>query len=214
MIEDYPLYWPKNRERSHPLSRKYSNFRSSFTAERNRLIKSMRLLGANANDLKIRAQQTAKVIISTNIPISEVGSPQDPAFVPDDPGATLYFIYKRKHYCLTCDTYMRAWENIMVVRKIIDSIVNIERASSSLIVKKFLSEFEIEKPKPNRHWWLILDVLPSTPTPEVKKSYLKLRSTHDPSKKNGDNKAFNEVQEAWEAYLKYMNVITGGKKYD
>ncbi|MCB1305507.1 MAG: J domain-containing protein [Leptospiraceae bacterium] len=130
--EAFPLAWPEGRKRSDFRERSRFDSKRTITNGRARdeLVEELARLGAES------------VTISTNVPLRRDGSFYASAREPDDPGVAVYFMYKDRWKCFSCDKYTRLRDNVWAIRKTIECIRGIERWGTGDMVEAAVAGFD------------------------------------------------------------------------
>jgi hypothetical protein len=139
-VEAYPLTWPMGRERTLDHFRKDSIFSGSFDRIRRGLCDELDRLGAR------------RVIISTNLPLRADGMPRGGVQAPADPGVAVYFTWKDRDMCISCDKYNRIWENMRAIQKTIEALRGIERWGTADMMERTFHGFTALPEKAGQHW--------------------------------------------------------------
>ena len=190
--EAYPLYWPEHRPRTDKHRRERSRFRINFGAACSQLAAELQRLGAR------------EVILSTNVPLRNDGMPYASARPPEDPGAAVYFTYKKNKMCFACDRWDRVQDNIQAIRHTIAALRGVARwGTGDMMEAAFKGFTALPAPSAIRTWWEVLGILPGLrPTrAAVEDIYRRLRSQYHPDK-GGDPVKFHELQEAYDQAMR------------
>ena len=112
-VEAFPLQWPKGTKRHKlraraPFSEKGKPL--TIGAARKRLLKELRLL---------RCQY---MVLNSNLALKEDGMPYSQQPEPQDPGVAVYFALMGDPYCLPCDKWLRAADNIAAIAKYVEAM--------------------------------------------------------------------------------------------
>lgn len=161
MIDAHPLAWPTGRKRTRRSERSRFDRRLTTGRARDELIEELRRLGA------------AQVVISTNMPLRRDGGFYASAREPDDPGVAVYFHYKGRQKCFSCDKWDSLRDNIWAIRKTIESIRGIERWGSGEMVEAAFAGFDaLPAPGETEDPYSILGVNPDDTFKQIRKKYL------------------------------------------
>lgn len=185
-MEAFPLHWPPNYKRT-----KYSNRSrfgvSSFARVRDGLFAELKRLGAR------------KVILSTNIPLTNAGIPYGRYSVPNDKGVAVYFEHKGKSMCFACDLWDRIEDNIQSILKTIEALRGIERWGASDMLDRAFTGFAALSAPVSGTWWEILGVSKDCNYGELKGARNTLAKKYHPdSGTNPDQSMMAKVNEAFE----------------
>lgn len=123
MIEAYPLYWPEGRKRRARHERENARFDMSFARARDEVIRQIELMCGKYEWMR----READLIISTNLPLRRDGLPLASARPPDDPGVSVYFMYKKQQVCFACDRWTKVEDNMQAIAKTIDALRGVSR---------------------------------------------------------------------------------------
>lgn len=122
----YPLAWPMGWKRTRLRRRGHFKSGKSATGYRSdigvpaavsRLVKELDRLGVDPGD----------VVLSTNLRVRIDGTVVANAGEPHDPGAAVYFRYKKRATVFACDAYYRVADNIAAIAAHIEALRAIER---------------------------------------------------------------------------------------
>jgi hypothetical protein len=194
MIEAYPLHWPVDYPRTH--FRKDSRFKQTLGETRDFLKREVKNIGGS------------DLIISTNIPLKQNGDLRaDYArYKLQDPGVAVYFKRNGKDVVLCCDTYRAVWENIYAVARTIEALRQINRDGVSDFLNRTFTGFTAipEYTSAEKDIWLILGLTSKPNTVEsVKIAFRNKAKQLHPDLSNGDNEAFQELNNAYQRALKF-----------
>lgn len=165
MAEAYPLHWPPGRPRS--VTQQRSQFGVKMSSARDGLLRQLRLLGAK------------HVVLSTNVALRQDGLPYANQKEPCDPGVSVYFEYRGKSMCFSCDRWDRVRDNVRAIERTIEAIRGIERWGTGEMVQAAFSGFEALPPPgsysdvPNSAWWVVLGVGPDATAEDIRDAYKK-----------------------------------------
>ena len=132
MVDAYPLRWPEGRRRTPAHKRIRGGFgratkrgtfddaqrfrrQLSIAEARSRLMDELDRLGA------------IYWTLSSNLRVRMDGLPYSNQAEPEDRGVALYFQIADRSYCLACDRYDRAADNIAAIAAHVDALRGIER---------------------------------------------------------------------------------------
>lgn len=209
-IQSYPLTWPAGWKRTAEADRKTAIFtketsRPSLTPGEPPRSGKTQLSMADAIDrllreLRLMQIEEAKVIISTNVPLSTRGYPRGDR-EPVDPGAAVYWLEGTKQLVMAIDRYDRLADNVAAVAATLDAMRRIERHGGGTIMERAFSGFAA-LPAPGQvtaPWRSVLCVTPGEQRHEVvKQSYRVLRSRYHPDTQlTGNADLFRAVQAAY-----------------
>lgn len=113
----FPLTWPAGRRRTPPQERQRAPF--STTREHRGGGRQKAELPMSIACERVLAELTAfdtrYPLISSNVELRRDGQPRSDRAEPTDPGAAVYFTKSGRPYCLACDTYRRAADNLAAI---------------------------------------------------------------------------------------------------
>lgn len=186
MPNAHPLDWPKDKARCQ--HRKKARFQVNFAKARDDLL------------IELERMKAVKIIISSNIPLRQDGLPRaDKTLINNlsDPGIAVYFNRKNKAYCLSCDRWDNAKDNMRAIGLHIASIRAQERYGVASIAESF-SPFLL----PDKvGWWSILGITENATKEEIKKAYRRLSLEFHPDR-GGSDEQFQRIRKAYEEAMK------------
>ena len=169
MIEAYPLQWPEHERRTSWVYQEKSRFRvSSFAIVRVELMRELKMLNAK------------NVVLSTNIPLRQDGLPYANFRQPDDKGIAVYFQYKDKAMCFTCDRWRKIEDNIQAIRHTINALRGIARWGSGDMLEAAFTGFQALPAPQGKKWWDVLQVNRDTPLDIIESNYKSFARTQHP----------------------------------
>lgn len=192
MIDAYPLQWPIGRGRTPSYRRKGDPFHMPGGKIRHDLARELSLMGA------------ADFVVSSDLMVRQDGLPYAGQKAPEDPGIALYFNRKGKQICISCDQYASIEANLRAIGKTIEAIRGIERWGTEEMMDAAFTGFAAlpESITPNQHtarpWYEVLEVQPTASPEVIRAAYKRLAMRSHPDQ-GGDQRAFEEVQRAYEA---------------
>ena len=130
MAEAFPLHWPEGWKRCPSYARGHLQGRTGFGVARDRLLRELRLLGAQ------------HVVLSSNIPLRRDGLPYADFRRPDDPGVAVYFLYRKRQMCFACDRYYMTEDNVRTIALTIEAMGGIERWGASDMIERAFNGFQ------------------------------------------------------------------------
>lgn len=188
-VTRFPLTWRNGWKRTPRVDRARSRFGARrnaptvFTALGN-LQPQLRMLGAS------------DVIISTNIPVRKDDMPYSDRREPDDSGAAVYFIFKKKPRVLACDKWKTVGENLMAIAKHIEAMRGQERWGVGSLEQAFMGYDALPAPRPGETWCEILGVERTASAAAVQSAFEAARYKAHPDH-GGSTTEFQRVQEAY-----------------
>jgi hypothetical protein len=145
MADAYPLKWPLGKTRTRRQER--SRFGVSFAIARDTLLKELSLMGVSLP------------VLSTNIPLRRDGLPYANQPEPEDTGVAIYFIWKKRQMCFTCDRWDKTKDNIQAIKHTISALRGLERWGTGDMVEAAFTGFEaLPPPTSNTSWCEILGI--------------------------------------------------------
>lgn len=192
MTEAYPLYWPSNRGRTPSYKRTRARFKTTFGAAVDFIINELRLLGAR------------HPVISTNVQLRRDGLPSAAAGARNvyDSGVAIYFFYKERETCMTCDRWDKVEDNIYAIGKSIEAMRGIARWGSGDMLEAAFAGF-VALPDPKSKWREVLG-FPST-LDAAENQYRFLSKKHHPDMPGGDAAMMAKLNEAIEMARKDLS---------
>ena len=182
MTEAYPLQWPEHKKRTN--YKENSRFRvSSFAVVRDELMRELKMLGAKS------------VVLSTNIPLRQDGLPYANTRQPDDTGIAVYFQYKNKSMCFSCDRWKKIEDNIQAIRHTINALRGIARWGSGDMLEAAFSGFQaLESPR-GKEWWHVLNCIRIASLEQIEEIYKLEARRHHPDH-GGSTEKMSEINNA------------------
>ncbi|MEE9222992.1 MAG: DnaJ domain-containing protein [Nitrosomonadaceae bacterium] len=188
--EAYPLDWPAGWiKTTKNIYRDYARFSTSFAKARDGLMHELELMGAK------------HIVLSTDVELRQDGLPYASRKEPEDPGAAVYFEYKKKPMVFACDRWIGVKNNVQALRKTVEAIRGTERWGASDMMERAFSGFQALTDQSSGEWWAILGVSPTATHNEVQSAFKKKRRDSHPDRPGGDHDRFVSVQQAWEYYI-------------
>lgn len=175
MTEAFPLSWPVGVPRTAPISQKRATF--SRYGQQLTISTALDRLKAQVELLRGRDRRGAQsFVVSSNIELRRDGFPRSDR-TPDDPGIAVYFRLDGRPYCLPCDKWDRAPDNIGAIAWHIDSTRAIERYGVGTVEQAFTGFLYLPPPT----WWgdLGLKARPAT-IEEAETAWRRLVKEHHP----------------------------------
>jgi len=175
MTEAYPLAWPRAVPRTPAIRRKAAKFTKHGQALT--VASALDRLKANVDNLRGKSGGHASaLVVSSNIPLRRDGFPRSD-WKPEDPGVAVFFRLDGKAYCLPCDRWDRAPDNICAVAWHIDAMRAIERYGVGTVEQAFEGFLYLPPPA----WWddLGLRERPRS-IDEAEKAWRKMMRRHHP----------------------------------
>ena len=164
-IEAFPLQWPLGRPRAN--GRERAPFKVAMGQSISDIKTEVRMLGGTG------------IVISTNMPLRQDGMPYAARRLIFDPGAAVYFTYKKRQVCFACDRWDSLEANLRAISKTINALRGIDRWGTGDMVAAAFTGFTA-LPAPEQPWQ-VLGLETSAPTREqVDQAYRRLASIHHP----------------------------------
>lgn len=185
-FDAYPLQWPHGWERAK--WRKKARYSADFSATRDDLIKSLRLLGAT------------QVVISCNIPTRRDGLPYSTYNEPMDSGVAVYFILGGEQRVIACDRWIKVKNNLRAIYIATEALRSLERCGASEILNRaFLGFAELSS---GESCWQVLGIERTNDQTAITAAYrLKALSAHPD--RGGNEETMKRVNAAYEEALKH-----------
>ena len=186
-IDAYPLCWPVGWKRTQ--FKKRSQFSTAFARARDGVFHELKLMGV----------PSWNIILSTNVPLRRDGLPYAGQAQPNDPGVSIYFIYKQKQMVLACDTYFKVEDNLHAICKTIEALRGIERWGASEMLERSFTGFQALPPPKSgkRPWWEVLGVRREATADEIGNAWRSLLSKNHPDR-GGDPAIAAEINAAYQ----------------
>lgn len=192
MIEAYPLNWPEYKKRTS--YRESSRFRiGSFAIVRDELFRELELLGAKS------------VVLSTNIQLRKDGLPYASFKTPSDPGAAVYFQYKKKSMCFACDRWAKIEENIQAIRHTINALRGIARWGSGDMLEAAFTGFQAIEGPGKMGWRTVLGLGSGATLEDAARARNNLMRSHHPDVAGGDSEKASQINAAYEEARKELS---------
>jgi hypothetical protein len=182
-IEAYPLTWPPGRPRA--------GFRPGAPFKVT--------LGRSVQDVQyeVRMLGGTDLIISTNMPLRKDGLPYTKYSIYD-PGAAVYFTYKKRQVCFACDRWNSLEGNMRAISLTINALRGIERWGSGDMVEQAFTGFAA-LPSPEQPFQ-VLGVGAHASKEEIERAYRLLASKHHPDR-GGDEHEMARINRARDAMV-------------
>lgn len=141
VICEGPLLWPRGRPRTNRGDRETGRFRLS-------LLDSLDDLSR-----ELRALKSPYSRVTSNLELRRNGRPYATQEQPDDPGVSAYFFVRNEEYCMACDKYVGADDNMRAIGLTIAAMRGIERWGSTEMFKQAFSGFSSKQLNPGATGW-------------------------------------------------------------
>jgi len=166
-VEAFPLAWPSGYPRC--LERKKARFKISLAVARDGIFKELRLMKAT------------QVVMSTNVPLKQNGSPYGSQGLISDPGVAVYFFRKDKQLVLACDEWARIEDNLHAVQLSISAMRGLDRWGCSDILDRAFTGFTaLPPPSLKREWWDVLQCRQDSSLDVINFNYKRLAKDYHP----------------------------------
>lgn len=182
-IEAYPLNWPPGRPRAG--YRQSAPFRVT--------------LGRSIQEVQLEVKRLGgiELILSTNMPLRKDGLPYT-KYTIYDPGAAVYFTYKKRQVCFACDRWNSLEANMRAIVKTIEALRGIDRWGSGDMVEQAFTGFaQIAAPEQP---FQVLGVKHDATQDEIEDAYRRLAAKHHPDR-GGDSDTMARINSARDAML-------------
>jgi len=184
-VTSYPLTWPQGWPRAKV--REGSRFRASTVARAIELIQ-----------LEVDRLGADHLTISTNVKLKSSGLPFSSYSSPEDPGAAVYFVYKKRGTCLACDKFKTVSENLWSIGNTLNALRSIERwGSSDMLERAFTGFAGLPAPKSKRPWRDVLDAHDCREFIVHDNYRFFVKKYHPDNPETGDVEKFHEIQLAY-----------------
>jgi len=129
-IDAFPLTWPHGWPRTDGWRRKESRYEVTFTAARDGVLRSVRLLGGR------------HPVLSTNVPLRRDGIPLAGQREPNDVGVAVYWTDgKNRPRVIACDVWKNVRDNVRAIGLALEGLRAVERAGASTILERAFTGF-------------------------------------------------------------------------
>jgi DnaJ domain len=195
-IDAYPLTWPSGRVRTEHGRREKSAFDVTFARARDDLIREVELLTGTKH-----GRYGSDCIMSTNIALRRNGLPLANWRQPNDPGAAVYFTYRKKQMSFACDRWNKVEDNLRAIAKTIEALRGIARwGTGDMLEAAFTGFVALPAPSAVREWWKVLCVARDASREDVRSAHRRLASEHHPDR-GGDAARMAEINAAYDKAL-------------
>lgn len=181
MIEAYPLQWPTGKPRT--MYQSASRFGDRNIGEATAVLtKEINLLGGSS------------LVISSNLKLRLDGLPYANQANPADKGVAVYFTYKKRQMCFSCDRWDRIQDNIYAIAMTINALRGIERWGSGSMVEQAFTGF-VALPAPKSPYE-VLGVRQGATDAEIDAAYRQKAKEAHPDMPGGSVSRMTELSEA------------------
>lgn len=198
MTEAYPLQWPAGRKRTQRYEREQARFDVSFARARDNILDEVRLLAGG------RWAADPMTVISSNVALRRDGLPLANQRNPEDPGVSVFFLYKKRQMCFSCDRWLKVEHNMQAVAKTIEALRGVARWGTGDMLEAAFTGFAALPPPSTgaapQTWWQVLGVPLGATRDEVRAAYRRLASIHHPDR-GGSAAKMAEINAAHDAGL-------------
>ena len=194
----YPLQWPAGRPRTDRWRRERAKFDVTFARARDNIVAEVGRLAGRYPD--------PNIVISTNIALRRDGLPLANQRQPDDPGAAVYFTYKKRQMSFACDRWEKIEHNMQAIAKTIEALRGIARwGTGDMLEAAFTGFSALPPPTASSTPPTWRDVFGSEVRTRAQLSdvYRRLASAHHPDR-GGDPAKMAELNAAREAALREL----------
>lgn len=177
--EAYPLQWPAGRKRTDRWSREQARFDVTFARARDNILAEVKLLAGG------RWRPDPMTVISSNVALRRDGLPLANQRNPEDPGVSVFFLYKKRQMCFSCDRWQKVEHNMQAIAKTIEALRGVARWGTGDMLEAAFTGFTALPPPSAaapRDWWEVLGVPRHATRDEVRAAYRKLASIHHPDR--------------------------------
>ncbi len=173
----YPLSWPTGWKRTPGHQRRRASFHSwrseyraatQFTQAHTSKFKQELSVAAalerlRAEVVRLDSACLNSLVVSTNLALRLDGLPKSGQANPTDPGAAVYFKFRKKDRALACDKWDRVADNIVAIAKFIEAMRGQERWGVGSLEQAFAGYTAL--PPSAVDWRIVLGFQPDeTPT--------------------------------------------------
>ena len=155
----YPLKWPANRPRMHPMKRRAAKFKQDSGTKPHRDMRPLTVAEAIARlDTELDRTGARYLVVTSNVELRLNGLPRSGMPEPADPGVAVYFVLGKELHCLPCDTYNRIADNIAAVAAHVEATRAIERHGVATVAEMFAGFKLLTSPDRQRPWREVLEL--------------------------------------------------------
>lgn len=183
MTEAFPLAWPVGKPRI--TRREKSRFNVTFAKARDELFRELDLMGARMP------------VLSTNVNLRRDGLPYANQPEPSDPGVVVYFTWKKREMCFSCDRWDKVRDNIQAIRHTIAALRGLDRWGTGDMVEAAFRGFEALPPPKGHEWFEILEVTRDSPIDKIEENYRRLAKVNHPDL-GGNAEKMAEINNAYD----------------
>jgi len=196
-VDAYPLHWPANFPRTVKGDRQPARFHRdgqplTIAGGRDRILSEIRSFTRSGHKCRIDPDQ---VVISSDVPLRRDGLPASGRRMPDESGVAVYFELDGEAYCLPCDTWDRAPDNMAAIAAHLSAMRGIERWGVGDVRAHFAGFVALEH-QPVPKWHDVLGCAPDVGPEAVKIAYTRARKAAHPDH-GGTAEKFQKVQNAY-----------------
>jgi hypothetical protein len=195
MTEAYPLQWPAGRKRTQRYEREQARFDVSFARARDNILDEVRLLAGG------RWAADPMTVISSNVALRRDGLPLANQRNPEDPGVSVFFLYKKRQMCFSCDRWLKVEHNMQAIAKTIEALRGVARwGTGDMLEAAFTGFAALPAPGAAREWWEVLGVPRNAAREDIRQAYRRLASANHPDR-GGDAATMAAINAAHDAGL-------------
>lgn len=137
----YPLCWPAGWKRTPARERTRAKFGRSAAVAGGEWKRKAQLsvwdgVCRIARELRALKVDESEIIVSTNIPTRNDGSPRSDRREPEDPGVAVYWTLKGRKQCMPIDRYDRVADNLAAIAATLEALRAIERHGGGAILDR------------------------------------------------------------------------------
>jgi hypothetical protein len=196
-VDAYPLSWPANWPRTVQAERQRARFHRdgqplTIAGSRDRILSEIRSFTRTGHTWHI---DPALVVISSDIPLRGDGLPASGRRLPDDSGVALYFELDGAEYCLPCDKWDRASDNMAAIAAHLGAMRGMDRWGVGDVRARFAGFMSLEH-QPAERWHDVLSCAKDASASAVKAAYARARKSAHPDH-GGSSERFQHVQDAY-----------------
>lgn len=205
-VAPHPLQWPIGRSRTPRSHRKNGRFtEQSSAAAYTRMVPISIATALSRLDDEVTKIGAKLAVLSSNLDLRLDGRPRSGQRDPEDPGVALYYQLNGRPYCLPCDTYHGAGDNIAAIAAHIEATRAIERYGVATLAEMFSGFAALPPPASKREWWRVLEVPRDATTVDVEAAHRSLiRQFHPDGGRTPDAERAAEINAARDEALKAL----------
>lgn len=207
-VDRFPLQWPVGRRRTPANQRKTGRFTQQAEGHNYRRMVPVTIATALKRlDNEIERIGAKLPVLSSNLDLRLDGRPRSGQREPDDPGVALYYQLNGRPYCLPCDTYHGAADNIAAIAAHIEATRAIERYGVATVAEMFAGFAALPAPATKRPWWEVLNVHPVASVDDIRAAHRKAAMRHHENGSHPDPLKMTEINVARDEGLRERGAL-------